>query len=258
MARALDAAPAPPVPLLQSTTLIRDVYHRGSHEFEGHHPLKRDMTRWPTAALGVPCEAVTVAGDNIHDLPMLAAAGPRLAVANAEPEVLAANDEGGLAHYVAQRWGCAGGGQQPFGEGPPTLGREPTRADDTQTIVQDASAFLGGWCALSLEVRPVRDGFLDRPGQGVGARRGERDQVVVAPGLPEAGQDCVDRRVRDLRHDQGHQVVAPHCCADLGRRVAVAAPPRERPSGVLHLLPIQVFALAADHQDAYRWLLLFA
>ena len=95
-------------------SLIRDVYHPGSHEFEVHHPLanKRDMTRWLAETLGLERADVTAAGDNHNDLPMFAAAGRRLAVANAEPEVRAAadevlvsNDDDGLARYVARRWG---------------------------------------------------------------------------------------------------------------------------------------------------------
>lgn len=78
-----------------ATALSHDVYLPGNWQFQVYHPRanKGDMVRWVADGHGVPLEHVMVVGDGRNDLPMFAVAGRRLAVANADPDVLAAADE---------------------------------------------------------------------------------------------------------------------------------------------------------------------
>jgi hypothetical protein len=94
-----------------ATCLIHDVYLPEYYQLQVCDPEanKGAGVRWLAESLGVAPAAVTVFGDNANDLPMFAAAGRRLAVANAEPDVRAAadavlgsNGEDAVARYVAR------------------------------------------------------------------------------------------------------------------------------------------------------------
>lgn len=68
---------------------------------------------WLCGHLGVPAADAVAFGDNINDISMIEAAGTGVAVANAEPEVIAAadalaasNDEGGVGAFVLERLGA--------------------------------------------------------------------------------------------------------------------------------------------------------
>lgn len=110
-----------------ATALIRDVYQPDYYHFEIHHPraTKGQMVRWVADRVGVPLGAVTAIGDNHNDLSMFGIAARRLAVGNAQPEVLAVadevlatNDEDGVAAYLDARFGLTegrNGGRQPLG-----------------------------------------------------------------------------------------------------------------------------------------------
>ena len=100
-----------------ATSLISDTYSPGYCEFTVHHSHanKRDAVCWIAEHVGVPLSAVTAIGDNHNDLPMFEVVGHRLAVANAQVEVLAAahevlrsNDQDGVADYLERTLGLSG------------------------------------------------------------------------------------------------------------------------------------------------------
>lgn len=74
---------------------------------------KGSALSWLCDHLGIPVAEAVAFGDNINDISMIEAAGTGVAVANAEPEVLAAadviarsNDEAGVGRFVLEQLGA--------------------------------------------------------------------------------------------------------------------------------------------------------
>ncbi len=93
--------------------VMEDVHHPGWFSLELSHPqaTKRDMLLALADRVGVSPRSATVFGDNLNDLGMFAAAGRRVAVCNAHPQVRAAadrviagNDDDGVAAYLLATW----------------------------------------------------------------------------------------------------------------------------------------------------------
>ena len=95
----------------------QDTYLREYYFLEISHPSANKRSALLTWASLVGCDAaeITVFGDNLNDLGLFAAAGQRVAVANAHPDlkamadrVVASHDEDGVARYIASNTGFRG------------------------------------------------------------------------------------------------------------------------------------------------------
>lgn len=92
----------------------QDIYLREYYFLEISHPSANKRSALLTWASLVGCDPaeVTVFGDNLNDLGLFAAAGQRVAVANAHPDlkamadrVVASHDEDGVARHIASSTG---------------------------------------------------------------------------------------------------------------------------------------------------------
>lgn len=93
---------------------VPDTYLAGFYSLEIYHPeaSKKDSLLLWAGELGCTPTDITVFGDNLNDLDLFEAAGRSVAVANAHPdvlraadEVIAGNDEDGVAKYLAKQLG---------------------------------------------------------------------------------------------------------------------------------------------------------
>ncbi|NQX67745.1 HAD-IIB family hydrolase [Paenibacillus alba] len=92
--------------------LMKDTYIKDHYFLEFSHPLanKQEGLRLWAAYVGCAGVDVTVFGDNLNDVGMFLAAGTKVAVANAHPdlllmadEVISCNDQDGVAAYIAAK-----------------------------------------------------------------------------------------------------------------------------------------------------------